>query len=211
MKKKRLNGLYAITDAVLTPPASLEAKVRAALAGGARIVQYRDKTDDRLRRHREARRLRELTRDADALLIVNDDIELTRAVHADGVHLGRDDTSLADARASLGPETIIGVSCYADLDRALRAAAAGADYVAFGAFYPSATKPEASAAPLALLGEARARLHTPVCAIGGITPANAAAVIAAGADMIAVVGGLFGAEDVETAARMLSALFEHTV
>lgn len=207
MKTNRLEGLYAITDAVLTPPETLEEKVRAALAGGTRIVQYRDKTDDRLRRHREARLLRELTRDAGAIFIVNDDIELARTVRADGIHLGRDDASIADARASLGPDAIIGVSCYADLDRAFAAEAAGADYVAFGAFFPSSTKPVAMVAPLRLLGEASARLRIPVCAIGGITTENAAAVIATGADMIAVVGGLFGTEDIEAAARNLSTSF----
>lgn len=181
--------------------------VAAALRGGARVVQYRDKsarTEDRLR---EARRLLEMCRQAGALFLVNDDVELCAAVAADGVHLGEDDAGVADARARLGAQCLIGASCYNDLERARAAADAGADYVAFGSVYPSPTKPLARRADLDLLRRARRELDIPICAIGGITPENAAPVLAAGADMIAVVQGISEAPDPEAAARSLQSLF----
>ncbi|HWP94938.1 MAG TPA: thiamine phosphate synthase [Gammaproteobacteria bacterium] len=202
-----LRGLYVITDASLTPGPRLATAVAAALRGGARLVQYRDKTADESRRHTEASTLRSLCRAHGVPFIVNDDVELAAAVGADGVHLGRDDASLPAARARLGPDAIIGASCYDSLARALDAEANGADYVAFGSFFPSPTKPHAIPAPLALLGEARRRLHIPICAIGGIRTDNAAVLLTAGADMLAVVSGVFGADDVEAAAREFAHLF----
>ena len=200
-------GLYAIADTELLTPERFLPAVQAAIDGGARLVQYRDKT---ARGHAgyPLEKTRALCRDRDALFIVNDDVELAHAVDADGVHLGRDDASLAAARDRLGPRAVIGVSCYDDLERALAAASAGCDYVAFGSFYPSPTKPHAVRPPIELLTAARGRLRVPIVAIGGITPENGAALIAAGANALAVIGGLFQAPDIAAQARRYAALFD---
>jgi thiamine-phosphate pyrophosphorylase len=200
-------GLYAVTDSVPRPVQALAALAEEALLGGAVLLQYRDKSTDPERRRREAGALVEICRPRGVPLIVNDDIALALACGANGVHLGRDDTPLPRARASLGPEAIIGASCYADIERALRAQAEGADYVAFGRFFPSQTKPLASAAPVELLVHARPLLHVRVVAIGGITPENAPALLAAGADLLAVVGGVFGDPDPRKSAARYARLF----
>jgi len=199
-----LRGLYVLTDERLGD--RLEPAVAAALAGGARLVQYRDKSGDSARRLREARALRRLTRAYGALFLVNDDPALAAEAEADGVHLGRDDPGLGRARRLMGPEAVIGVSCYASLDRARAAVRAGADYVAFGSVYPSPTKPGAVYAPLSLFREARREIGRPLCAIGGITPDNAAPVAAAGADMLAVISSVVFAPDPGEAARRLAAI-----
>lgn len=200
-----LRGLYAITPE--EPREDLADLVTKALIGGARLIQYRDKGQDQSRRLSQAQSLRALCQTADALFIVNDDPSLAAASWADGVHLGRDDPDLAEARALMGPEAIIGVSCYNRLDLAHSAQAKGADYVAFGRFYPSGTKPSAVQASLDLLRQARRELHLPLVAIGGITPENAGPLIAAGADLLAVVNGIFAAPDVSAAARAFDHLF----
>ncbi|HQT44217.1 MAG TPA: thiamine phosphate synthase, partial [Halothiobacillus sp.] len=137
----------------------------------------------------------------------NDDVELALAVAADGIHLGREDGAIAEVRARMGPTAIIGASCYNDLALAQRAVLAGADYVAFGAFSPSQTKPHAVPAPLALLYQARAALSVPLCAIGGITVENAPPLLGAGANMLAVISAVFSAPDIEAAARDFAALW----
>ena len=208
MSEPVLRGLYAITDPRLTPEPTLCDQVAAALAGGARLVQYRHKNADADTRRREAKALLALCRTHGVPLIVNDDIALAREVGADGVHLGREDADLHAARMALGDEALIGVSCYNELERARRACADGADYVAFGRFFPSGTKPEAVQAQPELIAQAKAELDRPVVAIGGITPDNGARLIAAGADMLAVIEGLFGQSDIEAAARRIAALFE---
>jgi len=185
-----LRGLYAITPDGL-PEATLLAQAEAALAGGAAVLQLRDKSTDAARRLRLAQGLAALCRRHGALFIVNDDVQLALAAGADGVHLGADDGDPLAARQALPPGGIVGVSCYADFARASSAVAAGADYVAFGAVFASPTKPQAPRASLDLLARARAELGVPVCAIGGITLANAAEVIAAGADLLAVVSEVF--------------------
>lgn len=200
-----LRGLYAITDGRALP--ALLTAVQAAIRGGARVIQYRDKTRDGPRRQTEARALLELCRGHGVPLIINDDVELAAALAADGVHLGRVDGDIAAARVRLGPRAIIGASCYDSLSRAIAAAQAGADYVAFGSFFPSLSKPAAPRAPLELLGQARQQLGVPVCAIGGITPENGATLLAAGADMLAVISGLFAANDVLNTARAYAGLF----
>lgn len=200
-----LRGLYAITDGAPVP-ALLDA-VEAAIRGGARLVQYREKSTDQARRERDARSLLQLCRDHGVALIVNDDVGLAAALGADGVHLGKDDGEVVAARVRLGPRAIIGVSCYDSLDRAVRAAHEGADYVAFGSFFASTSKPAAVRAPLSLLQDARTRLDIPLCAIGGITPANGGELVQAGAHMLAVIQGLFGAADVTAAARDYARLF----
>lgn len=205
--RRLLRGLYALTDPGLQRPQELPGRVEAVLGGGARLVQYRDKSGSP-RRWQEARRLAALCRAHGGVFIVNDDIELAVAVAADGVHLGRDDLSLAAARARLGARAIIGISCYDELARARAAAAGGADYVAFGSVFPSATKPGAVHAPLELLRAARAILDLPIVAIGGITAANAQQVIATGVDAVAVVRGVFGAPDPAAAAQRIARLFD---
>lgn len=199
-----LSGLYAITPD--DPQTSrLTAMVGAALAGGVRLVQYRNKGAAPGLKRNQAAELLHLCRAHGARLIVNDDLPLAVALGADGVHLGRDDGDLRAARTALGPDKLLGVSCYADLDLAASAAAAGADYLAFGSMYASATKPGAPPAPLALLGEARRRYGLPIAAIGGITLSNAAQTIAAGADLLAVVNDLFGAGDIAAITARASA------
>ncbi len=196
-------GVYVITDG---PRDDLVAAVRAALAGGARLVQYRDKGTDTDRRRREAAELVALCRSHRVPLIVNDDIELAASAGAAGVHLGAGDASIGDARARLGADAIIGVSCYGSIERARQRAAEGADYLAFGAFFPSPTKPAAPRARTGVLGEARA-LGVPVVAIGGITADNARLLVDAGADYLAVISAVFGADDIESATRRLASLF----
>ncbi|KAF0279216.1 thiamine phosphate synthase [Spiribacter aquaticus] len=198
-----ITGLYMVTDARRPPPVPVETAVAAALRGGVRIVQYRDKSDDTERRRHEAAALVAQCRAAGACFIVNDDIALARAVAADGVHLGRDDGDVAAARAALGLDRLIGVSCYADLDRARAAAEAGADYLAFGSLYPSPTKPESALAPLSVFREARAFTDRPLVGIGGINAGNIAEVTAAGADAVAVVEAISAAPDIEAATATL--------
>jgi thiamine-phosphate pyrophosphorylase len=198
------SGLYAITDG---PRRDLLSSVEAALRGGAAIVQYRDKRGDASRRLKEASNLLALCRRAGVPLIINDDVELAAASGADGVHLGEHDGSLGAARGRLGPYAIIGVSCYASLDRARAAAAAGADYLAFGAFFPSPTKPDAQRASPDLLRAARS-IGLPLVAIGGITPENARLLIDAGADFLAAISGVFGAADPARAAEKYKKLFD---
>jgi thiamine-phosphate pyrophosphorylase len=197
-----------ITDAGLGRGAALVSMVSEAIDGGGRLVQYRDKSNDAARRREEAGALAALCRLRGVTLIVNDDVELAAEVGADGVHLGRDDAAVATARRRLGEAALIGVSCYDRFELAVAAAAAGADYVAFGRFFPSATKPDAVHAETGLLRRARRELGLPVVAIGGITPENGGALIAAGADMLAVVRAVFAAADVRAAAAALARLFQ---
>jgi thiamine-phosphate pyrophosphorylase len=203
----KLYGLYAIT-----PEASdgkrLLADVEAALAGGCRIIQHRDKESTMPERVARARALRQLTHRFGSSLLINDDLALAILVNADGVHLGGDDGSIAAARAILGPEKILGTSCYADMDAAIRASAAGADYVAFGAVYPSPTKPQAPPVAVDLFFRAKTTLTAATCAIGGITLANAAPLIDAGTDLLAVISDLFSAPDIAARAAQYQRLFE---
>jgi thiamine-phosphate pyrophosphorylase len=201
-------GLYAITDADLLPDERLYAAVNAAVQGGAMLVQYRDKSADAATRKLKATRLLETCNALSCPLIINDDLDLAAAIGAQGVHLGREDGDLARARKQLGPEAIIGATCHGSLEFAREAKMMGASYVAFGAFFPSPTKPHAIPAALAILNQAKHEIGLPVVAIGGITLDNAADVIRAGADMIAVVSSLFGADDVTQRARAFHHLFD---
>lgn len=212
-ERRRLpDGLY-----VLTPETDdddwLVAAVRAALRGGASTVQYRNKTLASNERLRQASRLRDACRDAGAVFLVNDSLELAAQVQADGIHLGRDDATPADARTALGRDAVIGVSCYDSFELALQTRGA-ADYCAFGSVFPSQVKPSAVRAPLGLFRQAReAGLHT--VAIGGIDADNAKQAAQAGAAAVAVITAVFGAasspakpELVEANARALLAAFE---
>lgn len=207
-----MNGrqLYAVTpDRLAADPPRLLDACAAVLAGGARLLQYRDKASRPAIRERNAADLLALCRAQGARLIVNDDWRLAAAIGADGAHLGASDGSLADAQAALGPDALIGASCGSDLDRAAAALAAGASYVAFGRFFASRTKPDAPPAEPAVLRAARARFRAPLCAIGGVTPDNGARLLAAGADWLAAVDGLFGdgeAAGIERRARAYCAL-----
>jgi thiamine-phosphate pyrophosphorylase len=201
-------GLYAITDSHLTGEVPIETAVEQAIRGGARVIQYRDKQAERGTRETTARRLAGLCRSHGIPLIINDDIGLAARSGASGVHLGRSDSPLLEARKQLGPAAIIGISCYNNLDRARAAVAGGADYVAFGRFFPSASKPDAVPAAPGLLIRARDLLEVPLVAIGGITPDNGAALLEAGADLLAAIEGVFGQPDIEAAARRYAALFQ---
>ena len=207
LTRRQLAGLYAVTPDV-DDTALLLSKVEAALAGGARLVQYRNKTAAENLRREQAGELHRLCRNCGAILIINDHIRLAGEVDADGVHVGADDASVAAARIQLGPDKIIGASCYNDLQCAQSAAAQGADYVAFGSFFASSVKPGAVRAPLTILRSARWQFELPVVAIGGITLANAGDLIRAGADAIAVISALFAAPDVEAAAHQFCRLFQ---
>jgi len=200
-----LHGLYAITDPLLLPGDQLLAGVEAALRGGARFIQYRDKTASAATKYEQARALRPLCRRYGAYLIINDDVALALAVDADGVHLGQHDGRLAAARAAL-PGKLLGVTCHASLELAA-AAATCADYLAFGRFFASATKPSAPPCELATLTAARARFALPLLAIGGVTPDNGGQLRAAGASLLAAIHGVFGGQDIEAAARRYAALF----
>jgi thiamine-phosphate pyrophosphorylase len=183
-------GLYAITPDCLETRDLLSA-VAAALAGGCRWIQYRNKRAAPALRREQAGRLNDLCRDQGANLIINDDMNLAREISAAGVHLGREDGDIAHARQFLGSKAILGASCYQEIDMARTAIREGANYVAFGAVYPSPTKPLATRAPLFLLRRAKMEGLAPVCAIGGITLANAAPLIKAGVDLLAVISDLF--------------------
>lgn len=208
MTRIALKGLYVITDTRLIGGERLIPAVESAIRGGARWVQYRDKQRDHSRRLSEATALADCCRRHHVGFIVNDDIELALASRADGVHLGEEDPSLQRARRILGPQAIIGISCYDRLEAAAEVERQGADYVAFGSVFPSPTKPDAVHADLALIRQARAALSIPVCAIGGINAGNAAQVAAAGADMLAVISGVFSVDDIESAARRIASAFD---
>ncbi len=200
-------GIYAITPEIADTECLL-AQVEAVLLGGVAAVQYRDKSGDVARRHEQASELVALCHRFGVPLIVNDDLRLADLCDAGGVHLGRDDGGVREARIILGPGKFIGASCYQSLELALAAQSAGADYVAFGSFYPSPTKPAAGRADAELLRAATRVIRVPIVAIGGITPANAPQLLDAGADSLAVLSALFGAPDLRASADALNRLFE---
>lgn len=207
MSRNKFTGLYAITDASVSDPEKIARNVEQALRGGARLIQYRDKSNNENQRLEACNAIRKLTQKFDAVFIVNDDIKLALATQADGVHLGQDDVSLIEARKQLGKSAIIGASCYNRFNLAEQATNEGANYVAFGRFFPSSTKPNAVSAEITLLQKAKQKLGIPVIAIGGITTENGKTLIDAGADMLAVVDGVFGQTDIEAAANQFCSLF----
>jgi len=193
----KLRGLYAVTP----EGEDLERKVRLALEGGIALLQYRSKRRNRA----QAAAVVRLAREFGVPVIINDDVQLALELGAGGAHLGRDDGDLGRARARLGSR-ILGASCYNDLALARGAVAIGADYVAFGSMFASPTKPQAARASLALLGDAKT-LGVPLAAIGGITLENAPQLIAAGADLLAVISDLFDAPDIRARAEAYGKLF----
>ena len=204
--REQLHGLYAITDTQQTKSERLK-QVEEALIGGAKLLQYRDKSNHHQARATEASALLQLCRRYGVPLIINDDIQLAVEVGADGVHLGRDDETIQHARSQLGKQAIIGLSCYNDLNLALAAEKAGADYVAFGRFFSSTTKPDAAPAGIACLSQAKQQISLPLVAIGGITPENGGQLIGAGADMLAVIQGIFAQADIRSACKQFQQLF----
>jgi len=203
----KLRGLYAITDSQLLAGKWVP-YIEAALDGGLTLLQYRDKSSDEARRLREAEALRDMCARYNAHLIINDDAELAARLGV-GVQWGQTDGPLTPARALLGRQAIIGSTCHSQIELGEQAAKEGASYVAFGRFFNSSTKPGAPTATLDVLDEARARIKLPICVIGGITLDNAAPLVDHGADLLAVVHGLFGAEspqEVTRRARAFNAL-----
>lgn len=201
---REIKGLYGIT---VSGDDNVETNVAAALGGGTQVVQYRDKSSSEEEKYNIALKLKNLCRDK-AIFIINDDVTLAKAVDADGVHLGKNDSDLINARRLLG-DKIIGVSCYNQLTLAEQAQAAGANYIAFGRFFSSSTKPSAVQASIDLIKYAKQSLDIPVVAIGGITVNNADTLINAGADAIAVINGLFGQSDITQTAKTFNKLFKN--
>jgi thiamine-phosphate pyrophosphorylase len=202
-----IRGLYAIADTSLMSAGDLLNYSERVLAGGARVLQYRDKSSNRMLRRQQAASLAEACRRHAATFIVNDDPTLAEEVAADGVHVGRHDMALGDIRRRF-PGMLIGASCYDSMALAEQALDSGADYIAFGSFFPSPTKPDAVRASLELLRAARRQLAAPIVAIGGITLDNAASLIDAGADAVAVISSVFASPDPFLASRRFSALFD---
>lgn len=200
-------GLYAITPDIADTD-TLLLRTRAALSGGARLLQYRNKTASPALRSIQARALQQLCAEFHVPLIINDHLELALAVDAAGLHLGGGDGDIAAARAQLGPHKLLGASCYDRIELAQSAVAAGADHIAFGSFFASSVKPDAVRPPPDLISRAKKQFRLPVVAIGGITPHNAPQLISAGVDAVAVISAVFTAPDVAAAAREFQNLFE---
>lgn len=200
-------GLYAVLNAGEHSASHLQKLAYAAIQGGAVLLQYRDKTADAAGAITKATSLLAVTRPARVPLLINDDVALALRINADGVHLGRTDTGIDKAREVLGPQAIIGATCHNALAAACRARAQGANYVSFGRFFASQTKPDAPAADMQTLTQAQATLDCPVVAIGGINADNGATLLRAGADLLAVSGGLFAAPDCAAAAAAINDLF----
>ena len=203
--QQAISGLYAITPDE-QDTAELLRKVRLALLGGARVLQYRNKVADKAAHLEQGRALRELTHEFDVPLIINDDVMLAQAIDADGVHLGKSDDNIMHAREVLGSGKLIGMSCYNRLALAHEAERQGADYVAFGSFFVSTVKPDAVAATPDLLRQAQREIAVPLVAIGGITMLNGPDLLEAGVDALAVISALFGANDIQDAARQFANL-----
>lgn len=206
MNKPKISGLYAITPDLNNTDDLLD-KTQQVLAGGAQLIQYRNKSAHDALRREQAGLLLQLCREYKVPLIINDYVELAVALDADGVHVGRADSSIGDARRQLGQDKIVGASCYNNLDLALRAEESGADYVAFGAFFPSRTKTDTVPVTTHWVDQAKQKVTVPVVGIGGIRLANAATVIKSGCDVIAVCNDLFAAENIQAQAKQYVRLF----
>ena len=197
---QKISGLYAVTPDIADTDLLLK-KVEAALQGGINLLQYRNKTANHKLQTQQSRAILPLCRQYNVPFIINDSVKLCLTLDADGVHLGADDGNLADVRSRIGKDKILGASCYNRFDLALEAEKAGASYVAFGACFASTTKPNALVAALDLFTRAKTELTIPTVAIGGITLQNAPQVLHAGANSIAVIQAIFGAENVQQATQ----------
>ena len=208
----QLQGLYGITDAELMPSTEVMLKkVEQSIKGGAKIIQYRDKSSDLQKRVEQASAVNRLCQNHKIPLLINDDAGLAAGIGAAGVHLGQSDGAVPEAREMLGEQAIIGVTCHDSLAFALQAAAEGADYIAFGAFFPSKTKPNATPAPLGLLMQAKHEVNLPIVAIGGISVDNAAQIIDAGADMVAVIHALYAQNNIKATAQQFHQQFSNRI
>ena len=202
-----MRGLYLVTPDWDDTDRLLEAS-RQALHAGAALVQYRHKTASDALRQEQARALLALCRRHKRPLVINDHVALCIRLDADGVHVGGLDAPLAAVRKALGPDRIVGASCYGDFGLALAAKRAGASYVAFGGFYPSRVKVYPVTTPAAIVARAKDELRMPVVVIGGMTAENARPLVAQGADMVAAISSVYGAGDVGAAVRAFTGLFE---
>jgi len=200
-------GLYAITGSFLSPNSLIE-DVEQVIQGGAVMIQYRDKKNATATQLEIARQLLVVCNQHAIPLIINDNIELAKLVGAQGVHIGKDDGDLAEAKACLPPNSIIGATCYNDLNNAIKAEKQGASYVAFGRFHPSKSKPDAPTADLGILVQAKKSVSIPITAIGGISAENGSKLIERGADLLAVIDTVFGAESPQLAAQKMALLFK---
>ena len=201
-----ISGLYAVTPNGYSTDLLCK-QVEAAIQGGAKLVQYRNKTADANLQLRQASALLALCRSYQVPFVINDHLDLCAQIDADGLHLGATDCDLGAARRLLGDDKIIGASCYNQLELALKAEQAGASYVAFGACFSSETKPYALQTPLSIFTEAKRKMAIPIVGIGGISLENAASVLQAGADAIAVVGALFNTSDIKETSKQFTHLF----
>lgn len=201
-----MRGLYAILDTLYVPADDLLARCQALIAAGCKVIQYRDKPANPAQYLNRAKPLHQLCQQHGVLFIVNDHLAAATALGS-GLHVGGDDTNLSVARQTLGPNAVIGASCYNQLALAQSAKAEGASYVAFGAFFGSGTKPSAVSARPSLLTNAQ-QLQLPIVAIGGITPDNGAQLVEAGADMLAVIGSLWQAPELSTQVKRFQLLFQ---
>ena len=202
-----LKGIYAITDDALLAERNIAEVIESVLQAGISMLQYRGKSGSKSFKLEQSSEILDLCQLYDVPLIINDDLPLCKAIGAHGIHLGDEDENLQEARLRLGNEAIIGVTCHSSLQAAITAEEAGADYIAFGRFYPSKTKPEAPKAHIHILREAQAMLSVPIVAIGGINAENGAALITAGADMLAVVHSVFGTSEISANTKRLVDLF----
>lgn len=207
-RTKSLSGLYAITDPDLMGE-DIIGKAKKAICGGISILQYRNKTAPYTQQKKEAQLLARLCHSQDVLFIINDNVKLALEVNADGVHIGQQDCNIDAARKQLGPEKIIGVTCNNKIENAITAQQQGADYVAFGRFFKSSTKPGAPQADLVMLKDLRSSISLPVVAIGGITHTNATELLKYDIDMLAVIESLFGQKDITESARQFVDIFNH--
>ena len=200
-------GIYAITDCANTTEQELLEKSEAILKTGISLFQYRNKTSNQQKKKELAQELQSLCHQYNTPFIVNDDVLLAKDISADGIHLGKDDDDISLAREVIGSR-IIGISCYNNINRAIAAEKAGANYIAFGAFFPSVTKPDAKKADIALVKQAKSQLTIPIVAIGGITPENGKQLIEANIDYLAVISGLYSASDTISATQSYNDLFK---
>ena len=197
LDKQLLKGLYVLTDATLTPNETVLEQIERVLQSGVKIIQYRDKHASDEEAEAMCRRLQALCDIYEAVFIIDDRLEIAHRIDADGLHVGKDDVSYEEARALLGNDKIIGVSCYGDIKRALHYASLGADYVAFGAFFPSPTKPNSAVVSHTLLNDAKACLNVPICAIGGINEENIAQLSQYDIAMYSLISAVYKEDTIE--------------
>jgi len=205
LNKELLKGLYVLTDATLTPTETMLEQVERVLKSGVSVIQYRDKYASDEEAEKQCIRLQALCDYYEAVFIIDDRLEIAHRINADGLHVGEDDVSYEEARALLGDDKIIGVSCYGDIERAKKYASLGADYVAFGSFFPSPTKPLAKVVEPDVLKVAKDQLNVPICAIGGITEENIALLSRYDIAMYSLISAVYKEDAIEDNLEKLQA------